>query len=238
VHIWHVDASSFAADGLRVAAALDALAPPERERFERYRFDRDRQMFLAGRAMARDLVGRALGVAPGAWAWREGPHGRPEIAAPATAITFNLAHSAGLVVCAVANGREVGIDVEDRERRPTDRDLVRRYAAPDEIADIEAQGDRWRDRFLVYWTLKEAYLKARGLGIAVTLADISFSLGPDVIRVGFRQSLDGTSSDWRFALVPFTSRHVGAVAARGTGLFSTETAVWGTGLPARASAGA
>ncbi len=133
-------------------------------------------MFGLGREMARSLVGVALGVPPESWIWREGPHGRPEIAAPDADLHFNLSHSAGVVVCALARGRTIGVDVEDLSRRAPDPAIVTRYCSPAEAEDVCAQGDRWRDRFLTYWTLKEAYLKARGLGIAVHLSDISFTL--------------------------------------------------------------
>ena len=213
VQVWHADAASLATDRAATARALEWLQPDERARFDRYRFDRDRLMFLLGRVMARSLVGQALGVAPTAWRWREGAHGRPEIDAPGTPIHFNLAHSAGLVACAVASGREVGVDVEDLARAATDVALVRRYCSPEEAVDIEGCGDGWRDRFLEYWTLKEAYLKARGVGISVHLSDISFSITPDGVRVAFLRSLEGTDTRWAFDLQRPTDHHLLAVAA-------------------------
>ncbi len=194
--------------------ALALLGEAERARHDRFRRDVDRQMFLLGRVMARGLVGRALGCDPLAWSWREGERGRPEIGDPRTPIRFNLAHSAGLVVCALAAGREVGVDVEDLERRSAEPGIVERYCAPAEVADIGASGDDWNGRFLVYWTLKEAYLKARGLGIAVPLAEIAFRLDDEQgARIGFLGSLAGTDDRWAFALARPTARHLVAVAA-------------------------
>ncbi len=193
--------------------ALALLDPTERTRHDRFRHDVDRHMFLLGRAMARLLVGGALGCAPGAWTWQEGPHGRPEISHPATALRFNLAHSGGLVVCALAFGRDVGVDVEHLDRRASEPGIVSRYCAPAEVEDIRAQGALWHGRFLVYWTLKEAYLKARGLGIAVPLAEIAFSLdGKAGARVAFLGSLAGTDERWSFALARPTPGHLVAVA--------------------------
>ena len=241
VHVWHADAATLSADPARVAQALDWLQPEERTRFDRYRFDRDRMMFLLGRVMARSLVGQALGVAPTAWRWREGAHGRPEIAAPDTRVHFNLAHSAGLVACAIGCGREVGVDVEDLARAATDAALIRRYCSPEEADDIEGRGLGWRDRFLEYWTLKEAYLKARGVGISVHLSDISFSIDDDGVRVAFLRSLEGTDTRWAFDLHRPTDRHLLAVASStGDGIrpavsvrpFSTGLVTSGTSLPA------
>lgn len=210
MHAWY--ASTAALTRSRIEAGLAWLTPAERERYRRFYLDEDRHMFLLGRLLARSLVGAALGVSPAGWTWREGPHGRPEIASPATPIRFNLAHSAGLVLCALACDREVGVDVEDLRRRPVDEAVVRRYCAPLEIADIEAQGEAWHDRFLRYWTLKEAYLKARGLGIAMPLAEIGFALDTSGARVQFLGSLAGTDDRWAFFISQPTDRHVVAVA--------------------------
>lgn len=239
VRVWYAQTSVLAADRAAVARALEWLQPDERARFDRYRFDADRMMFLLGRVMARRVVGLALGVAPVAWRWREGSHGRPEIAEPGTSWHFNLAHSAGLVACALADGREIGVDVEDLERSPADIALVRRYCSPAEAADVLAQGAHWRHRFLTYWTLKEAYLKARGIGISVHLTDVSFSLDPGGVRIAFLDSLAGTDTRWLFELLRPTGRHLLAIAAStadgikpdvGTGLFSTDWLSSGTGL--------
>ena len=165
-------------DADALSRALAWLTDAERERYERFRADADRRMFLVGRVMARALVGAALGAAPEAWQWRDSARGRPEIAAPETALQFNLSHSAGLVACALSTGRAVGIDVEHLARRPVDHNLVRRYCSPAEAEDIDARGDAWLPRFLHYWTLKEAYLKARGLGVSVPLAEIEFREAP------------------------------------------------------------
>jgi 4'-phosphopantetheinyl transferase len=209
--------TAFAADAARVARSLTWMSAAERERHDKFRHERDRLMFALGREMARSLVGRALGVAPESWVWREGPHGRPEIAGPASDLHFNLSHSAGVVVCALGRGRAIGVDVEDLNRRAPDQAIVPRYCSPAEAEDVCAQGDHWRDRFLTYWTLKEAYLKARGLGISVHLADISFRLdAAGSARIGFRDSLAGTDDRWAFHLAHLEPHHLAALAIETT----------------------
>jgi 4'-phosphopantetheinyl transferase len=212
VHAWHAHVDRVFTDPAAVAHARNTLNAADRDRFDRYHVDRDRRMFVLGRWMSRQLVGQALGVPAESWEWRTGTHGRPEIAAPPTPVRFNLAHSAGLVVCALANAREVGVDVEDLERPPIDERMVRRYLSPSEADDVEAHGEDWRHRFLVYWTLKEAYLKALGLGISVPLREISFALEPE-IRIMFLGSLAATSTSWAFQLLQPTERHLVAIAA-------------------------
>ena len=205
---------TLASDPSRLTRALGHLSTAERDRYARFKHERDRWMFALGREMARTLVGDALGCPAGDWVWREGPHGRPEIAAPPTDVHFNLSHSAGVVVCAIARGRTIGVDIEDLNRRAPDPAIVARYCSPAETADVHARGDGWPARFLAYWTLKEAYLKARGLGIAVHLADISFALSADeqTARIGFERSLAGTDDHWAFHLARLDPHHLVATA--------------------------
>lgn len=216
VSVWHATTADVLDDDMRRARALAWLSPADHLRHERYRFQADRDMFLLGRVMARALVGQALGVGPRDWEWREGPRGRPEIADPAAAgrVSFNIAHSAGLVVCAISSDGTVGVDVEHRLRPPVDARMVRRYCAPYEVEDIERQGpSAWQDQFLKYWTLKEAYLKARGVGIAVHLSDLSFTLGADAIRLERLNTLSADDdADWAFVLDASSPTHFVAAA--------------------------
>ena len=213
VRVWYATTTDAWSDADRTDRALSWLTTMERLRYERYRHDVDREMFLLGRVMARTLVGQALGVEPRRWSWQENRHGRPELSDKTTGLSFNLAHSAGVVVCAVSRGTDVGTDIEFRGRDAVDQRLVRRFCSPSEVADIESRGrDGWRDRFLQYWTLKEAYLKARGVGIAVHLSDLSFTLEDADVRVSFLNSLAGADPNWAFALSDTCDRHFIAAA--------------------------
>jgi 4'-phosphopantetheinyl transferase len=212
VCVFHATIDTFVAlDDRARARALAILRPAERERYRRFRHEADRQMFLVGRVMARAIVGDALGVSPHDWPWREGLRGRPEVDRPDCPLSFNLAHSAGLVVCALSRLGPVGVDVEHRLRHPLERALVERCCADDEAADVAAHGDNWRDHFLKYWTLKESYLKAVGLGISVHLPDVRFRLDAGVTPA-FTGTLTGEDAGWTFDLQPLPPAHYVAVA--------------------------
>ena len=212
-----VSIATLATDAVKQRRAFECLTRPERERFERFRHDDDRWMFALGRQVAREMVGDALGMGPSEWHWREGSHGRPEIDRPATDVHFNLSHSAGIVACAIGRGRELGVDLEHLQRRAPDPAMVDRYLSPVEAADVRAQGPDWIQRFLLYWTLKEAYLKARGLGISVPLSDITFRLdGSDSARIEFHAALAGTDPRWAFQWWPVAPEHLVALAASTT----------------------
>ena len=87
-----------------------------------------------------------------------------------------------------------------------------RCCAPEEAADVEAAGEGWPDRFLQYWTLKESYLKAVGLGISVPLTDVRFSIDPEP-RAHFAGSLAGADAGWSFDLTTEGDAYYLAVAA-------------------------
>ncbi len=191
------------------AAWVRSLPDAEQARFAKYRHAPSAHEFLVGRLLARRWIAALTGTPAAEIGLVEGPRGRPTIASPPTTFEFNLAHSGSVVACILSEGREAGVDVEHLDRRPVPSDLWHRFCAPSEIADIEAQPiDARQHRFLTYWTLKEAYLKARGLGIAVQLADVAFSLTGPHPTVGFRESLVGTPADWAFGMFEAGPHHL------------------------------
>lgn len=206
---------------------LAILPEEEQARFHRYRRPLDAHQFLLGRLLIRRWLAAETGTPAAAWRFSEGERGRPAIMPTMatmgadTDCSFNLAHSGGLVACAMTRGvvgagtdAGIGVDLEDMERRPMTRDMARRFCAPEEAADIERQPEAMQARrFLTYWTLKEAYLKARGLGIAVHLADVVFALDGRHPVISFRESLSGTSREWAFELFQPTPRYLLSVAA-------------------------
>jgi len=192
---------------------VSRLPQVERDRFHRYRHQLAAHQFLVGRLLIRRWLESLTGTPATAWQLAEGERGRPEIAAPPSPWSFNLAHSGNLVACVLSLVPGVGVDLEDLNRRPLTRDLARRFCAPAEVADIERQPETGQTRrFLTYWTLKEAYLKARGLGIAVHLADLEFTLTGEHPTINFRESLEGTSREWAFELFEPTPRYLLSVA--------------------------
>src|SRR6185437_5610920 len=148
------------------------LAVDERARQARFRFARDQRRYLVTRALVRTALSRYAAVRPEAWAFAAGAHGRPAITGPfpAPALEFNISHSADLVMLGVTSGRTLGIDVESFEARDADIAGLDRYFAPQESAALLslAPAER-RRRFFELWTLKESYIKARGMGLTIAL---------------------------------------------------------------------
>ena len=151
----------------------------ERARNERYRHQRDRQLHLLARLMCRTILSRYQpDVLPHQWQFQPGPHGKPEVVGPKCnqgQLHFNLSHTEGVVVLAVSRAGAIGVDVECTDRPIDHLGLANRY-----FAQVEAEAVKNRlaeDRgalFYRIWTLKEAYVKAVGQGLAHALDSFWF----------------------------------------------------------------
>ena len=157
-------------------AYIALLSDEEAARWRAFAFDRDRHVYLVARALARTVLGEALGMAPARIEFQQGPYGKPSLggAAAGAGLRFNLSHTKGMVALALAQGRELGVDVEGVERRAA-LDIAWENFSRDEVRELSArQGRAQADRFWTLWTLKEAYLKALGCGLNAPLDCISF----------------------------------------------------------------
>jgi 4'-phosphopantetheinyl transferase len=192
----------------RVESLLDAA---ERECAKRFCFERDRRHYAAAHALKRLMLTVSTGCAVAAQAWRfdTGPHGRPAVARGGGA-QFNLSHCDGLVACAVSRSVEPGIDVENLDR-VVPLDVAETCLAADEAQwlyglPVTAR----RAGFLRLWTLKEAFIKATGLGLSQQLD--AFAIGFDPLRVSFTDPTLGDPSAWRFEQLEVGGRYVLALA--------------------------
>ena len=156
------------------------LTEAERARCERFRHAHLRHAALVTRALVRLTLSRYAPVPPEAWRFGVGGHGKPFIEGETHGLSFNVAHTRGLVLCAVASERVLGVDVEHTAVRAEPHALAEQFFAEAEVEALRPLvGDELRERFLAIWTLKEAYAKARGLGLSLPLARYGFSLAND-----------------------------------------------------------
>lgn len=197
------------------------LTPDERERMARLVFQRDRRRFLLTRALVRTMLSRYGRVAAADWRFATNVHGHPSIAgrpAGVPDLRFNLSHTEGLIACAVTIGREVGVDVEHTGRRLT-HDVPGRFFAPREVEALRALPTAEQAAvFFDYWTLKEAYIKACGMGLALPLGDFAFALAPPAPpTITFAPALHDDAGTWQFVQAWPSPTHRLAVAVRRTG---------------------
>jgi 4'-phosphopantetheinyl transferase len=220
VHVWYVFSDQVTDPGVlgRFAAML---TPEETTRRDRFVFDRDRHQFLVTRGVLRTLVSNYLGIPPADCAFVANGYGRPSLTnlPPGIALNFNLSHTAGLIAYALTLDRDIGIDVEDVGRGRVEDGLAGRFFSPAEAAALEAlPGDQRHARFFDYWTLKEAYIKARGMGLSLPLDGFSLHLDPpNAPRISFAASIDDDPSSWQFVQSHPSGRHRLALAVRRRG---------------------
>lgn len=192
-------------------AGLDLLDAGERTRWERFRFADDRRIYASAHALLRRALSAHAPRDPRDWRFVAGPWGRPELAPGqgADGLRFNLTHCRGLVACAIARGRLVGIDAEALDRPLDHGELAAAVFTPAERRQLEAaSGGRRAETFFALWTLKEAYVKARGLGLSLSLQAFAVQADPPAIT----PAADDPDL-WFAALARPTPRHLMALAA-------------------------
>ena len=219
VHVWLTRPEDVTdADTLKAYQAL--LSSGERERYRQFHFDSDRHRFLVSHALVRRMLSAYVDVEPSSWQFSSNRHGRPEIAAPDVAppLRFNLTHTGGLVACVVSLELDCGIDVEQLSARGNLAGIAEKMFAAGEQQALQAlDGEAFVERFFYYWTLREAYCKALGVGIAHAKRNYCFvEEGGGQWRIRFDAQADGEHHHWQFELTRPTVGHVAAVAIRTT----------------------
>ncbi len=205
VHIWRTDVQQVSVELIERYRQL--MSGAELERNQRYRFEKSRHCDCVTRALARTVLSHYADIAPADWTFIKGEHGKPEISPGlAPALRFNLSHTDRFVVCAVTRTLDIGIDIENTQRKNQVLDIADHFFSKQEVSDLFAlPKERQSDRFFDYWTLKEAYMKASGEGISLGLGNFSFHLNDDVnnsqkIGISFGEKIADNAEDWRFWL--------------------------------------
>jgi 4'-phosphopantetheinyl transferase len=213
-HLWYTPTAAMAPAA--IAAARLLLDDSERARADRFVFPRHRDAFIIAHALVRSALSRYAAVAPADWTFVTGSHGRPRVAGPRWPgeLDFNLSHADGIAVLLVGHG-VLGVDVEPLSRRAP-LEVAGRYFAPAEVSALAAlPPDERPHRFFQYWTLKESYIKARGLGLALALDAFAFDLDSEPRpRISFVPPIDDDGARWWFAHLRPTAQHLAAVALR------------------------
>jgi 4'-phosphopantetheinyl transferase len=173
-----------------VASLAATLTADERNRSERFRFERNRRRFVAAHGALRDLLGRYLGTEPGQIRFVRNAFGKPELHPEfGGRLKFNLSHSADLALIAIALDAWVGVDLECIEERGNSSyaDVARCFFSATEVDALSrVPRHRYLEAFFSCWTKKEAYVKARGEGLTIPLTSFSVPITTDPAPVPVR----------------------------------------------------
>ena len=197
-------AQVWTAEPCAAAQVLHLLNPEERARLGKFRFEPDADSYASAHALTRlALSARDESVAPSKWRFRTREFGKPEIApdegGAEPALRFNLSHSRGRVAAATLVGAEIGVDVEAVGTLAVAEELRERVLSPLESGELDSLHEACRAmRFFGIWSVKESYIKARGLGLRLPLKEISFAFpreaAPDLVATP--ASSPDSPADW------------------------------------------
>jgi 4'-phosphopantetheinyl transferase len=158
------------------------LAEDEVNRANRFRFEKDRERFVAGRGLLRVILSAYVGVPADELIFTYGSHGKPGLRRQEDgqpAVQFNLAHSNGTAIYAITKDRPVGVDIEFVNHEFPIESVAERVFSKVEVAAFRSlPRDMQRTAFFKCWTRKEAFIKALGDGLSCPLSDFDVSLMP------------------------------------------------------------
>jgi len=220
VDIWRVflDASTPPSTSLMtdpVESFESTLSADENQRAARFVFPQDRHRFILSHGHMRGILVRYLHRGPERLEFTVNDYGKPVLADHS--LEFNLSHSGDFALLAVSRHGRVGVDVERIRQDMEFEDLARRFFSQQEYSDLmDLPQEQRKAAFFRCWTLKEAYIKAHGLGLSLPLDsfDVSLALSDQPVLRATRP--DPTeASRWTLLSFEVDSDHAGAVAVEG-----------------------
>jgi 4'-phosphopantetheinyl transferase len=218
IDLWFLFTSQVPMATELTARYRELLTEQERQQERRFYFAKDSSRYLLTRALVRTVLSRYVPLAATAWRFEPSVYGRPTITNDHELVhdlSFNISHTNELIVLAVTRDGPIGIDVEWM-RREISLEVANRYFSPIEVAGLQAlPAARQKRRFLDLWTLKESYIKARGMGLSIPLSKFSFDLDGDSENViSFAGDFDDLPMRWGFYQLHPSNEHLGALCTR------------------------
>jgi len=211
VHVWFCQPSAIC-DVQKLAEYKAVLSEQELARYQRFHFEKDRHSYLVSHALLRSALSKYASLNAAQWQFVCGEHGKPALvssSAPAD-LCFNLTHADGLSACVISANRRCGIDVENTHRKNKLEAVAQRMFTDEELAQLAESNIA--DRFYVFWTLREAYVKALGTGLAGSSKEFYFEVGQSDSNVSLHhRNSTAATQNWQFGLYQPTAAHVLAV---------------------------
>ena len=214
IHIWSLPLDPPAAV---VAACRQLLSADERQRADRFRFDRHRRRFIVGRGALRDLLRRYTGHPADALQFTYGEKGKPSLAAAHQGPSFNLSNSHEHALVAVTPAQALGVDVEHlRPMDDADQIAERFFSRPERDSLLQISEHDKSNAFFRCWTRKEAYIKAVGDGLSMALDrfDVTLESEEDCRFLALDGDPDRARA-WTLRHLDPPGNYVGALALEG-----------------------
>ncbi|WP_022942943.1 4'-phosphopantetheinyl transferase family protein [Psychromonas hadalis] len=207
IHLWIINPQQ-----INATAVLRAiLSLNEQQKVDRYRSDKAKHTALITRAFIRLLLSQYESLSPQQWQFSVSELGKPEVKNATLPLRFNLSHNDEMIICAICLEKDIGCDIENLSRKISVNAIAKRFFSAQEYQLIKATPTR----FFEYWTLKEAFVKATGLGISQGLDTFSFEIKTakekdrnDNISLTFNENCrEKTPQDWYHTLLFPDNKH-------------------------------
>ncbi|KAI7730772.1 hypothetical protein M8C21_020877 [Ambrosia artemisiifolia] len=236
-HLWYVLPNEVKSQSL-LSQYVDLLSPHEKDHVFSMRGDELQKSALLARALVRTTISRYQihsHVSPTSLVFRKNAHGKPEVIWEESddwhppPLHFNLSHTSSLIACGVTVGSPIGIDVEEKQRTMKNRILsfAKRYFSREEVEVLSAISDAevQRHEFIKLWTLKEAYVKALGIGFSgapfntFTIRFRAANSRPEdsTIAIVPLEKPTNLTTNWQFAQVELAGTHYAAICRQNDG---------------------
>ncbi len=221
IHLWICRSEAIRNPSL-LARYSTLMTPEESAKQSRYHFEKDRHQALVTRALVRTVLSKYAPISPEDWRFDKGERDKPEIQPPKhieiPRLRFNLSHAKNFIVCGVTLEKDLGVDVEYCQRDNDVLGIADRFFSPTEVKELfSLPENKQRSRFFDYWTLKESYIKACGMGLAIPLDDFSFSIidsSPPQVSISFAPQRRDIPEHWQFWLMYPNASHRLSVGIR------------------------
>jgi 4'-phosphopantetheinyl transferase len=202
IHLWLAYYDEISEERLHVAYR-ELLNTGEKRQEPRFYFAKDRRRFLVTRALVRTVLSRYIAIHPRQWTFLANAYGRPDISntqARDARVSFNISHTHSLIVLGVTRHRALGVDVEKFCTRKAAIDVAGHFFSPQEVTALDAvPSPQQQYRFFEYWTFKESYIKARGMGLSLPLDKFSFHFRDDrSVKIAIEPELADNPARWQF----------------------------------------
>jgi 4'-phosphopantetheinyl transferase len=170
VHLWIGNSDFFYKE--QASSYLLLLPDEEKQRYLGYINETSRANYLLGRFMLRAILSHYHpDTKLDKWVFAYNQHGKPSLATE-NDFEFNLSHSGNLVTALFTRNMACGVDVEKKESISDCVGIAKRFFHELEYEQIDNNPDR-EAAFASLWSLKEAYSKAIGMGLAKDFASFS-----------------------------------------------------------------
>lgn len=216
IHLWYVYDENIN-DPEILSNYFELLNKDELLQQKRFYFEKHRHQYLITRAMVRTILSLyENSITPTNWSFTFNDFGKPSINNDSLTIPlcFNVSHTNKLVTMAVTLDQEIGIDIEYLPRLENILDIAHNYFSPIELEQLyQLPLEKQRDRFFELWTLKEAYIKACGMGLSIPLDHFSFIFSKEG-KIKFESNRDDQPEHWHFWQIRPNESHKVSVALK------------------------